>query len=49
MFLFSGFGDTYDEEDEEQYDLDSLEDATAEETDKKDDDNNIYKDMTRPR
>ena len=45
-FQFSGYGDTYDEDDDE-YDSDSLEDAPTE--GKKDDDNNIYKDMTRTR
>lgn len=47
-FLISGYGDSYDEEDDDQYEMDSLEDATTTEDGTKDD-NNIYKDMTRTR
>lgn len=47
-FLISGYGDGYDEEDDDQYEMDSLEDATTTEDGTKDD-NNIYKDMTRTR
>lgn len=51
LILISGYGDSYDEEDDDQYDLDELEDVIppTEEEEKKDDDNNIYKDMTRVR
>lgn len=46
LLLISGYGDIYDDEDDE-YDLEDVEGAPAET--KKDDDNNIYKDMTRTR
>lgn len=39
----SGYGEEYDDE----YDLDSLEDLIDPESDKKDDENNIYKDMAK--
>lgn len=48
MLFISGYGDTYDEdEDDDQYDLESMEDPTADT--QNEDENNIYKDMTRPR
>lgn len=45
--IHSGYGDSYDDEDDDQYDLEELGDEQS--ATQKDDDNNIYKDMTRTR
>jgi hypothetical protein len=47
-FSGSGYGESYDEDDDdEQYDTDSLENSVA--AAQKDDENNIYKDMIKTR